>query len=262
MRPLPLLLAALAFTSAKAADADYKHILVEPRGGAVEVRLPLTDVTGPARVKRRQDDGFGIPIAPTRTALDASCYIEWQISYDTTEPVHWSLVPEVKFQRDTRTKYGCELTKILARALSRDELTALRRELDTLRPVDLESAEKTALVPEPGAAPAGFERFVQKVPQLIRSTPHGAVEIQFKPRQRAVGYQPMVFVCLPQTVWRRADGELRGEGNARTKETVLVRFDATNRELLLSIVRAFAIASREHNEDLTKILDALLAAAG
>jgi hypothetical protein len=258
------------YAAALGAETDYKAILITPREAAVEVRLPLTDVTGAARVKQRAADGFGVPIAPTKTALDGACYLEWQISYDSTTTDHPSLVPEVKFQREGRTKYGCELTKILADGLraklwSRDELVALRRELDTLKPTDLETAEQIALVPEaPKAAdaalPAGFERFVQKVPQLVKTTPHGAVEIQFKPKQRAVGYQPMVYVCLPQPQWRRAGGEPRPPGRAKSKETVLYRFTAENRELLFSIVRAFAIASHEHNEDLAKILDALLAA--
>jgi hypothetical protein len=249
-------------------EVDYKAILVTPREAAIEVRLPLTDVTGPARVKQRAADGFGLPIAPTKTTLDGACYLEWQISYDSTTTDHPSLVPEVKLQREGRTKYGCELTKILADGLrvklwTRDDLAALRRELDTLKPLDLETAEQIALVPEPPkttdvALPAGFERFVQKVPQLVKSTPHGAVEIQFKPKQRAVGYQPMVYVCLPQPQWHRSDGKPRSTGRAKSKETVLYRFTAENRELLFAIVRAFAIASKEHNEDLAKILDALL----
>lgn len=252
-----------------AADAAYKQILVTPREGFVEVRLPLTDVTGPARVKQRADDGFGVPIAPSRTDLDGSCYIEWQISYDTTGTEHPSIVREVKFQRDGRTKHGCELTKILTCALAeqvltRAELKTLREELDALRCVDLESAEKIALQPErergPGIPPA-FGRFVQRVPQFIASTPEGSVEIQFKPKQRAVGYQPMVYVCLPSRSWRQASGAPRTPGHARVKETVNIRFGPAHRELLLSIVRAFGIASREHNEDLTKILDAILSAA-
>lgn len=250
-----------------AADAGYKQILVTARDGFVEVRLPLTDVTGPARVKQRADDGFGVPIAPSRTELGASCYLEWQISYDTTGTKHPSIVPEVKFQRDGRTKYGCELTKILLGALdqrifTRDELQKLRAELDRLRPVDLEASEKIALHPDaaqtPGV-PGEFERFMQKVPQWIRSTPAGSIEIQFKPKQRAVGYQPMVYVCVPSKSWRLADGRPRPTDHAHVKETVLVRFGAAERDLLLSIVRAFGIASREHNEDLCKILDALLA---
>lgn len=256
---------------ATAADAGYKDILVEGKGDAVEVRLPLTDVTGPARVKKRADDGFGIPIAPSKTELDAACYIEWQIGYDTPNPDDPSVVPSVKFERDGRTKYGTELTKILAESLrlglfTREQLRAERERLDGWKSVDLESTERIALIPDKSATatkllPSGFERFVQKVPQLAKTTPQGAIEMQFKQKQRAVGYQPMVYVCLPLAQWRTAAGELRGPGHARTKETVIYRITRENTDLILSAVHAFAIASRTHNEDLAKILDALLAPA-
>lgn len=265
--PTFALLYAVAALSAWSAETDYKQILVTPRDGFVEVRLPLTDVTGPARVKQRAGDGFGVPIAPSRTDLDGSCYIEWQISYDTIGNEHPSLVPEVKFQRDSRTKRGCELTKILVgaldqRVLTRGELKKLRGGLDELREVDLESSEKVTLQPDPkrgAGVPREFERFAQKVPEFVASTPEGSVEIQFKPKQRAVGYQPMVYVCLPSKAWCQPSGAPRIRGHARVKETVCFRFGAGQRDLLISIVRAFGVASREHNEDLTKILDAILA---
>ena len=265
-------LAFVAFAwSALAADADYKNILVEGKGDAVEVRLPLTDVTGPARVKKRADDGFGIPIAPLKTNLDAACYIEWQIGYDTPNPDDPSVVSSVKFERDGRTKYGSELSKILAESLrigllTREELRAERTRLDGWKSVDLEASEKIALTPDTPAGgnptlPMGFERFVQKVPHFSKTTPQGAVEMQFKQKQRAVGYQPMVYVCLPLAQWRTAGGESRGPGHARTKETVIYRFTRENTDLILAAVHAFGIASHTHNEDLTKILSALLAPA-
>lgn len=42
------------------------------------------------------------------------------------------------------------------------------------------------------------------------------------------------------------------------KETVWYHFDKTNTGFLLDIVRAFGMASRQHNEDLTKILGKIL----
>ncbi len=261
-----LCLAVVLPSFARAADTEYKQILITPHDGVVEVRLPLTDVTGPVRVKQRMPDGFGIPIAPSRTNLDGSCYLEWQISYDTLSTEHPSIVRGVKFQRDSRTKYGCELTKILLGAieqhvLSRSQVKGLREELARLRSVDLETTEKIALQPKTKEAekvPPQFERFVQSVPQFVASTRDGSVEIQFKPRQYAVGYQPMVFVCLPSKAWGQPGGGARAEGKAHVKETVTYRFGPPQHELLLSIVRAFGMVSHAHNEDLTKIVDAVL----
>ena len=248
-------------------EADYKRILVGPGLDAVEVRLPLTDVTGPARVKQRGADGFGMPIAPTKTPLDATTYIEWQIGYDTLDPQHWSVAPGVKFQREGRVKYGCELSRLLAEAHRLGFLTGeqLRRERDTLAGIGdatLEAQEKIALVPDadtlPGqSARGGFARYVQKVPAYVKDTPHGRIEIQLKQKQRAVGFQAMVYVCIPQTQWLAGD-TARAPGAARTKETVTVRFDKASAGFLLDIVRAFGIASSEHNDDLRKIIGCIL----
>ena len=263
-RSVPFLLAVAAL----GADAEYKRILVAAEADAVEVRLPLTDVTGPARVKQRGAEGFGMPIAPTKIPLDSSCYIEWQIGYDTLDPQHWSVAPGVKFQREGRAKYGCELSLMLAEAhrlglLSGDQL---RRERDILAGIGeatLEAQEKIALAPDadtlPGqSARGGFARYVQKVPAYIKGTPHGRIEIQLKQKQRAVGYQAMVYVCIPQSQWLTAD-TARASRAARTRETVTVRFDRESAGFLLDIVRAFGIASGEHNDDLRKIIDCILA---
>ncbi len=51
------------------AGADYKQVLVFTNGDSVRVRLPLTDVTGKVRVKEQTPDGFGIPVAPSKTSF-------------------------------------------------------------------------------------------------------------------------------------------------------------------------------------------------
>jgi len=131
-----------------------------------------------------------------------------------------------------------------------------------LRGVTLEENEKMTVSPDPSAnasaLPEGFSRHVVKTPVLQKVTPAGRIEIQLKQKQRAVGYQAMVYACIPLARWSGPGGEPRGPGPARTKETVLVRFTGENAGYLLDLVRAFGIASREHNDDLGKILDALL----
>jgi hypothetical protein len=252
----------------RAADTEYKRIRVEAVEKAVTARLPLTDVSGAARVKRMESAGVGVPVAPTKTKLDEATYLEWQISYDTPNPQHESAVPAIRFQRDNRTKYGCELSKLLAESrrlglVSEAQLRALRKELDGLREHTLEEKEKLAVAPDPAATatglPDGFARFVERVPVFQKNTPDGRIEIRLKQKQRAVGYQAMVYACVPLARWSFPDGSPRGPGAARTKETVTVHFTAENAGYLLDLVRAFGMASREHNDDLGKILDAILA---
>ena len=95
------------------AEADYKQVLVFTNGDSVRVRLPLTDVTGKVRVKEQTPDGFGIPVAPSKSSLGEKHYIEWQIGYDIPNTNSPSLVPQIKFARDGETKYGHELSKII-----------------------------------------------------------------------------------------------------------------------------------------------------
>lgn len=264
-------LALACLTSNYAADTEYKLVRITPTEQAVRVRLPLTDVSGKVRPKERTPDGYGEPLAPTKTALGAKHYLEWQISYDTREADAPNVVKEVQFIRRGDTKFGAELSKILVDALrqgviSTNDLFRERDRLAKLAEVTLEeregvTTEKTPLDAKGGALPAGFTRWTQKVPQFLRETEHGWIQIQLKPRQRAVGNQAMVYVCLPMTQVLASDGKLRTPGPAKTKETVFYDFTRTNAGFLLDVVRAFAIASRQHNEDMAQILGKILEGA-
>ncbi|MEY4384725.1 MAG: hypothetical protein RLY20_8 [Verrucomicrobiota bacterium] len=260
-----LFLLVLLLTSpiAHSADAEYKLVLVIPTNNAVLVRLPLTDVTGKVRVKEKTSDGFGIPVAPSKTVLGKKHYLEWQIGYDSPNTNSPSSAPQIHFTRKGETKYGHELSKILLDALRLGVLSTndLQRELATLPKLAEKSfEEREAVEMEAVQKPdeAGFARSVQRVPQFIKLTDHGAVQIQLKQKQRAVGYQAMVYVCLPMDQVLNGAAEPRKAAAAKSKETVFYRFDRENSGFLLDIVRAFAMASKQHNEDIGNILNKIL----
>ena len=87
------------------------------------------------------------------------------------------------------------------------------------------------------------------------------MQIQLKQKQRAVGYQAMVYVCLPLNEVRAMDGSTRQAGKAHPKETVFYDFNRDNAAFLLDIIQAFGLASQQHNEDLREILGKILEAA-
>ena len=250
------------------ADTEYKLVRVETAGQALRVRLPLTDVSGKVRPKERTPDGYGEPLAPTKTVLGEKHFLEWQIGYDTREADAPNVVKAIQFVRKGETKFGAELSKMLVDALrlgviSTNDILRERDRLAKLSEATLEeregiTTEKTPLENKGGALPEGFTRWTQKVPQFLRETEHGWIQIQLKPRQRAVGNQAMVYVCLPMTRVLTADGKLRAPGPAKTKETVFYEFSRANAGFLLDIVRAFAIASKQHNEDMGQILGKIL----
>ena len=249
-----------------AADAEYKLVLVIPTNDVVLVRLPLTDVTGKVRVKERTPDGFGIPIAPSKTALGKKHYLEWQIGYDSPTTNSPSSVPQIHFTRKGETKYGHELSKILVDALRLGILSTndLQREIAMLPKLAEKAFEEREIIElEAAQKPdeVGFARSVQRVPQFIKITDHGSVQIQLKQKQRAVGYQAMIYVCLPMDQVLNSSGEPRKSATAKSKETVFYRFDRENGGFLLDITRAFAMASKQHNEDIGNILRKILETA-
>ena len=249
------------------ADADYKLVLVEAQTNSVRVRLPLTDVTGKVRVKEKSSDGFGLPVAPSKTLLGEKHYLEWQIGYDTPDAKDITVVPQIKFQRNGETKYGHELSKIIFEAVRLGILSTndLIREIDSLEkipPNEFEESQAVQVEVSTNAAADGFQSAVQRLPQFTKSTPHGWVQIQLKQKQRAVGYQAMVYVCLPMAEVLAMDGSPRKPGSAKSKETVYYDFTRANSDLLLAIIHAFGIASQQHNEDIRQILGKILETAG
>ena len=268
MRKIAVILFALICLMFRApgADADYKLVHIESLTNAVRVRLPLTDVTGKVRVKEKNADGFGLPVAPAKTVLDEKHYLEWQIGYDTPTTNDATVVPQIKFTRKGETKYGHELSKIIFESVRRGILATndLIREIATLKqipPAEFEENRAVQIEAATTAAPDGFQSTVQKLPQLTKTTPHGAVQIQLKQKKRAVGYQAMVYVCLPMTEVLALDGSPRQPAKARPKETVYYDFNAANASFLIDIIHAFGMASPQHNEDIQKILGKILETA-
>jgi hypothetical protein len=243
--------------------ADYKQVLVEAHGAAVRVRLPLTDVTGKVRVKEKSAGGFGLPVAPSKTSLGEKNYLEWQIGYDSPNTNSPSAVPQIKFIRNGEVKYGHELSKIISEAVRLGILSTndLLREMEALKKIPSSGLEENQAIQvevSTNAATDGFQSAVQRLPQFTKMTPHGWVQIQLKQKQRAVGYQAMVYVCLPMNEVLTMDGSPRKASPAKSKETVYYDFDRENAALLLDIIQAFGIASQQHNEDMRQILGKIL----
>jgi R.Pab1 restriction endonuclease len=253
-----------AFTlRALCADADYKLVLITAQANYIRVQLPLTDVTGKVRVKEKSSDGFGIPIAPTKVSLGEKHYLEWQIGYDIPNTNSPSVVPEIKFIRNGETKYGHELSKIIFEAVRLGILSTndLVREIDSLKkiqPSEFEESQVVQVEVSTNNAADGFQSAIQRLPQFTKTTPHGWVQIQLKQKQRAVGYQAMVYVCLPLNEVLTMDGSPRAAGTAKSKETVYYDFNHANTAFLLDIIDAFGIASQQHNEDIRNILGKIL----
>ena len=249
------------------ADADYKQVLIFTNSSSVRVRLPLTDVTGKVRVKELTPDGFGIPVAPSKTVLGEKHYIEWQIGYDIPNTNSPSVVPEIRFTRNGETKFGHELAKIIFESVRLGSLSTndLIREIEALKkipPTGFEESRAVQVEVTTNATSDGFQSVVQRLPQFTKTTAHGSVQIQLKQKQRAVGYQAMVYVCLPMNQILDMTGNLRKPVPAKSKETVYYDFRRENAAFILDIIHAFGMASQQHNEDIRQIIGKILETAG
>ncbi len=247
-------------------DANYISVLVETPGSAVRVRLPLTAVTGKVRVKEISPTGFGLAVAPSKVSLGRKHYLEWQIRYDVPNTNSPTVAPEIRFTRNGEMKYGHELSKIIFEAVRRGILSTndLIREIASLKkvqPNELEENQAMQVEASTNSAAGGFQSAVQRLPQFTKATPHGWVQIQLKQKQRAVGYQTMVYACLPMKEVLAMDGSPRQAGPAKPKETVYYDITRENAAFLRDIVHAFGIASQPHNEDIRKILGKILETA-
>ena len=245
------------------ADADYKQVLVFTNGESVRVRLPMTDVTGKVRVKERTADGFGIPVAPSKTVLSEKHYLEWQIGYDIPTTNSPSVVPQIKFTRNGEAKYGHELSKIIFESvrlgiLSTNDIILEIEALKAIKPSEFEESQPVQVETSTNAATNGFQSAIERLPQFTKTTPHGSVQIQLKQKQHAVGYQAMVYVCLPMNQVLDMNGNVRKPGPAKSKETVYYDFNASNAAFILDIIHAFGMASQQHNEDIRQIIGKIL----
>lgn len=231
----------------------------------IDIQLPIITPTGKVRVKRPSAGFAPEPVACRSKSMRAGDYLEWQISYDTPDLDKPSIVREVVLQKDVGTRYGCELVRLMVEVrrlglLPAAKWTELRALLDTHIATDgIEERERIIITPPVADAMAdrhGFRRFVQHVPDYLKTTPNYAVEIKIGAKQRAVGTQAMIYVHLPVQVCTAEAGTLPGR-TAVKNENVTYTITADNAGLVYDTVLAFVLASRNHARDIKLIFDAL-----
>lgn len=78
------------------------------------------------------------------------------------------------------------------------------------------------------------------------------IEIIIKEKQRAVGVQPMLYVCFPITELQCTPALLGRV--AESKECGLLVLDSKDKNFLLETFRIFGMLSKSHNDDVCEIL--------
>ena len=244
-------------------DEENRRILID---------IPLTAPTGKFRVKsRRFFDEYGIPHATRQKPFALDNYVEWQISYDVDieKAPRLSTLPGMLFTANNgRKKAFYELSEYLYYfhswgCLTELELKDMWRFLASLREEDLLSNHKDCKIKrthpvERKINGTQFFGLTLEYPQLIYKFDDYEiiVEITIREKQRAIGVQPMLYLCFPIT-------ELKTSGNligrtAKVKEHGKLLLDKNNHRVIVEMMRIFGMLSPSHNKDMLAILEAMM----
>jgi len=222
------------------------------------VQLPLTNPTGKIRVKRRDKNlNYGIPIATKKESFTTDDYVEWQISYATQNPPRETKVKDIVINNN---QIGFELTKLLVEGInlkifSKDDVEELEKFINDVQPTEtLEENEKIFRENNLQEIKGGFKKLVEKVPIFIKNNEKMGyfVEIILQHKQRAVGLQAMVYLCIYITTLK--DGNSLIGKVAKAKEFGQLEITLKNKVIVTDVVKAFAIASWQHKNDILNIL--------
>lgn len=233
---------------------------ISKENGRLVVRLPLTNPTGKIRVKRRsKTSNYGVPIATRKENFVIEDYVEWQISYATQNPPESSKVKDIVINN---TQIGFELTKLLCESeilkiLSQADFDEMEEFINNIQATDtLEENERVIRENKLQEIKGGFKKFEEKTPVFIKENRENSyfVEIILKHKQRAVGLQAMVYLCIYIEKLVDKDGKSLIGRSANPKEFGELEITIENKGLIKDVVNAFAIASQTHKKDILSIL--------
>jgi len=225
------------------------------------IELPLTNPTGKIRVKRRSKiSNYGLPIATRTENFTKDDYVEWQISYATQNPPDESKVEDIVINVN---QIGFELTKLLCEGVkleifSNDDVRELEEFINNVQSTEtLEENEKIFRENNLQEIKGGFKKFVEKTPIFIKKNEEKGyfIEIILRHKQRAVGLQAMVYLCIYIGILKDKNGNSLIGRVAETKEFGQLEITSENKAVVTDVVKAFAIASWQHKKDILNILE-------
>lgn len=234
---------------------------ISVRNGKLIIELPLTNPTGKIRVKRRiRGSNYGLPIATRTESFTRNDYVEWQISYATQNPPEESKVDNIVINNN---QIGFELTKLLCEGtklgiFSNDDICELEEFINNVQSTEtLEENEKIYRESNLQEIKGGFKKFIEKVPIFIKKNREDDyfIEIILRHKQRAVGLQAMVYLCIYVETLKDKDGNSLIGRVAESKEFGRFVITQENKSMVTDVVKAFAVASQQHKIDISNILE-------
>lgn len=236
----------------------------------VFVNLPLTKATSKIRVKRRSFFAeYGEPVATRQASLSQSCYVEWQIGYDLLKSAEnqgkTSLDKSTFKNYKGDTKYAYELSEIVFYAwqhgLVKD--ADIKKCISDIRSVaDSNTFEETASISRTNPKEVSinglpFYEMSVSYPLFVHRFGQYEIfaEIMIREKQKAVGTQAMLYVCLPITALTFCKQPIGR--TLESKECAEWRIGREEAALSLELFRVFGMLSPKHRHDVISILEML-----
>ena len=236
----------------------------------IKIILPLTTHSSKIRVKRRKDIFYqGIPLATRQEKITNDCYFEWQISYDLKETnpnfdkFHELTLNKIKIVDENKNLTGrfiYELSDLLVEILRKGfiDLKYLRKLLKEVQ------AEKKFIEDELEVyrthpkeykfggytfwkSTIGHPLLIYEIQDLILK-----IEIIIKEKQKAIGIQPMLYLCIPIKLVEEYSEIENKSAESKQKATYLIT--KNNFQMVIKTIKIFSILSRKHQRDIMNIL--------
>jgi R. len=203
--------------------------------GKIVCLLPITLPTSKIRVKRDDE-----PIAVRQNNLKEDDLLEWQISYykEGKILIEVGKILELAFQHRIITKEELEKLK--------DYVDKIPKVFDEDFEITKEKTDKKFL--------GEFKVIFRHVPIIRKDLDNGCfIEVELKHKQRAVGYQPMLYIFIPvkNVIADDSFGSLIGRP-AESKE--IAKWFPTKNDIL-GTIKTFAVLSQKHRADIVEIIE-------
>lgn len=244
---------------------------IKYNGKTLSVLLPMTQPTGKIRIKTRNFFGeYGNPVAARQEPLNISCYAEWQIGYDLLAKDNadkTTLNKDTFFNYKGEIKFAYELSEIiyyshklglLNDADIQNSLNYISSFPDNMLIDTIDSLRITRTNPiETVINSMDFYEMKVSYPLIVHKFGKYDIyaEIMNKEKQKGVGVQPMLYVCIPLSELTFSKNPFGRTLDA--KECAEWKIGIDEAKLAVDIFKMFGMLSKKHQFDVQAILKML-----
>ncbi len=237
----------------------------------IEVSIPLTSISGKARVKiRHAFSDYGISTATRKIPFSLKHYVEWQIGYDVPikdkEKFELTTLKDEKYhflEANGKIKTLYELSEMIyyAKQLNLISLENLENTLEYLER-QKQFIEDHFMITRERFRPhqfggMDFELSRISYPLLLHSFNDNQLsEIVIREQQYGSKTQAMLYFCFSILELKPLAPLLNR--TAMLKEHALLVINQNNASIFLEMLKIFGLLSQAHHNDVLKILEKIL----